>query len=376
MRVLIVSLGSTEGLRRADEELRAALERAAARVSLVSAEPPPPARTLMLTDLGWARAARAAALRGLAEARPRGSHRRARAGGGGPEGSGDGSGQGGDWPALIYSSATAALMWPRPGAIRFDALAAGNRPGRHGLWQRPLERRRLEQAPLLLPWSAGALEEAGATAGAAAARAAAVERGERALVLPVPVEPSGPLTPAAGRDVAAITYAANPVKKGLDRVLAAWRAVRAQGAAGDGELVVAGAGADELARAGFGLEAQERVRAVGALAQDEYRALLRRARVFVCAPRREDHGLAQLEALADGCMLVTTPAPGPYAALPIARSLDPRLVGEDLAGALRVALEDPHAGYAERAREALAPLSRAAVDRVVADELLPALRRP
>ena len=67
----------------------------------------------------------------------------------------------------------------------------------------------------------------------------------------------------------------------------------------------------------------------------EYRALLRRARVFVCAPRREDYGLAQLEALADGCMLVTTPAPGPYAALPIARELDARLVGEDLAGALR-----------------------------------------
>ncbi len=73
----------------------------------------------------------------------------------------------------------------------------------------------------------------------------------------------------------------------------------------------------------------------------EYRALLRRARVFVCAPRREDYGLAQLEALADGCLLVTTPAPGPYAALPIARALDPRLVAEDLAAALRTALDDP-----------------------------------
>ena len=60
-----------------------------------------------------------------------------------------------------------------------------------------------------------------------------------------------------------------------------------------------------------------------------YRALLRRARVFVTAPRREDYGIAQLEALADGCMLVTTPSPGPYAALPLARELDPRLVGED-----------------------------------------------
>ena len=42
-----------------------------------------------------------------------------------------------------------------------------------------------------------------------------------ALVLPVAVEASGP-SPAQ-RDIAAITYAANPVKKGLARVLEAWR---------------------------------------------------------------------------------------------------------------------------------------------------------
>jgi hypothetical protein len=72
-------------------------------------------------------------------------------------------------------------------------------------------------------------------------------------------------------------------------------------------------------------------------------------------------------------MLVTTPAPGPYAALKLARELDPRLVGDDLAGALRAALDDPAPGYAERAAEALAPYRRAAVDRTVADELLPRL---
>ncbi len=81
--------------------------------------------------------------------------------------------------AVIYSTTTAALLWPLPGAIRFDAPAAANRPGRHGLWQRPLERRRLRQAPLLLPSSAGALAEARA--------AVARLRAERALVLPVPV---------------------------------------------------------------------------------------------------------------------------------------------------------------------------------------------
>ena len=224
-----------------------------------------------------------------------------------------------------------------------DAPAAGNRPGRHGIWQRPLERRRFAAAPLLLPWSEGALAEAPARHGPA-------------LVLPVPVERSG--TPGE-RDIAAITYAANPDKKGLDRVLAAWRAARRAGET----LVVAGI-------AGSG---DDGVRYPGMLSPGEYRALLRRARVFVTAPRREDHGIAQLEALADGCALVTTPSPGPYAALPIARALDPRLVTDDLAPALRAALDEPAPGYAERAAEALRPYAHAEVDRVVADVLLPRL---
>jgi len=72
---------------------------------------------------------------------------------------------------------------------------------------------------------------------------------------------------------------------------------------------------------------------------------------------------------------VTTPAPGPYAALPLARALDARLVVEPdgLAVALRAALDEPSADYAVRAAEAIAPFRRAAVDRVVAEELLPRL---
>jgi glycosyltransferase involved in cell wall biosynthesis len=331
--VLIVSLGSTAGLRAADEELRASLERAGALVALVQARAPRAARTLMLTDLLWARAARTAARTQLARAPAR---------------------------AVIYSSTTAALLWPRPGAIRFDAPSAGNRPGRHGLWQRPLERRRLRQASLLLPWSAGGLAELGDRVGAGgrAALAGALGPSDRALVLPVPVEPSGPADRV--RDIAAITYAANPTKKGLDRVLEAWRRVRGP----DDQLVVAGAEVDCP---------QDGVRVTGMLARAEYRALLRRSRVFVCAPRREDYGLAQLEALADGCLLVSTPAPGPYAALAIARQLDRRLVSEDLETALRVALSDSSSDYAERATVAMTRFSRAAVDRRVAEQLLPAL---
>lgn len=338
--VLIVSLGSTEGLRTADQELHDSLKRAGTQVEIVRARPPAPTRTLMLTDLGWARAARAAASAALAQ---------------------PGSAPG----AIIYSSTTAALLWPRPGAIRFDATSAANRPGRHGLWQRPLERHRLRQAPLLLPWSEGATQEAPAAASMV----------DRTLIMPTPVEPSGPMLPVDERDIAAITYAANPYKKGLDRLLTAWRAVCGElSRAGLYELVVAGVSERELRAAGVDLEGLSHVRIVGALSRAEYRALVRRARVFVCAPRREDYGVAQLEALADGCLLVTTPAPGPYAALPMARAIDPRLVSEDLESALLAALVlDPPRGYAERVQHALAPFRRDAVDRLVASEMLPRL---
>lgn len=326
--VLLVSLGTTAGLRAADAELARALERAGASVAMASTAPGGrPLRTFALTDVTEARRARAAAMAAIRARAPR---------------------------AIVYSTTTAALLWPRPGAIRFDALAAANRPGRHGVWQRPLERRRLAAAPVLVPWSAGSL--AGLTGRAEHARA---------IVVPVPVEPSAGTAPARrqARDIAAMTYGANPEKKGLDRVLAAWARARRPGET----LVVAGNSAVAPA---------EGVEVTGLLDPAAYRALLRRARVFVTAPRREDHGVAQLEALADGCALVTTVAPGPYAALPLARALDPRLVGDDLGRALRAALDHPVPGYAERAAGLLAPFSRVAADRAVAEQLLPALLEP
>lgn len=338
--VLIVSLGSTGGLRAADEELLGSLRRAGVSAEIVRTEPPRPVRTLMLTDLRWALAARRAVKAELGRTHAR---------------------------ALIYSTTTAALLWPRPGAIRFDAPAAGNRPGRHGLWQRPLERRRLREAPLLLPQSEGALLETPAV----------VRRSlepDGALVMPVPVEPHAPHTPVephtphTPRDVAAVTYAANPAKKGLDTLLDAWRQVRGP----EEELLVTGVAEGELRALGFKLPAQG-VRVTGMLPHDEYRALLRRSHTYVCAARREDYGIAQLEALAEGCMLVTTPSPGPYAALPLARELDERLVDADIGVALRTALDDPLPHYAERALRALAPFRRDAVDRLVAEELLPRL---
>jgi hypothetical protein len=86
--VLLVSLGSTTGLRVADEQLREALTAAGAQVALARARPPRAVRTLMLTDLAWSRAARSAAREALC-ARGRTPA-----------------------PAVIYSSTTAALLWP------------------------------------------------------------------------------------------------------------------------------------------------------------------------------------------------------------------------------------------------------------------------
>jgi len=252
---------------------------------------------------------------------------------------------------VIYCSITAALLWRRPGPIRLDTLARENRPGRHGVWQRPVERRRLREAPLLIPCAPGV----------------ALPADKEQVVIPIPVKPSGKAE--WERPIAAITYGANPRKKGLARVVEAFAAVRREGE----ELLVAGLDGEEARKAGIGPVAG--VRYLGRLSPDRYRALLRRARVYICAPRWEDYGIAQLEALADGCLLVTTPAAGPYPALALARALDRRLVSDDLGAALRTALDDPLPDYSQRAAELLAPFSPRAVQERIATVLLPALER-
>jgi glycosyltransferase involved in cell wall biosynthesis len=318
--LLIVSLGSTAGLRASDAELAASLRRRGADVAVVAAVTPRQVRTLALTDLAWARAARVAAFAGIAREQPR---------------------------AIIYSTITAALLAPTPGAIRLDALSAQNRPGRHGIWQRPRERAVLARATLLLPVSEEALTGAPA-------------RHAPAIVVPIVVERSGPALPREQRDIAAITYAANPDKKGLDRVLEAWAVARREGE----ELVLTGI--DDAPRV-------DGVRLAGTLDRGEYRALLRRSRLYIAAPRREEFGIAQLEALADGAMLVSSETALPYVALALAREADPRLVGPDLAGAIRTALDHPRPDYAAAVAPALERFSAASVDRVIAEQVLPAL---
>jgi glycosyltransferase involved in cell wall biosynthesis len=319
--VLIVSVGATTGWRAAARELGAAFERAGARTVTVDTGPVREVRTFMLTDLVQALAARRAAARGIARYEPR---------------------------LVVYCSITAALLWPQPGAIWLDAIAAENRPGRHGVWQRMVEQRRLARAPLVLTMAPHSLAPL-----AAGARPDSV-------VVPVAVQSSGRAGAVSVRDIDVVAYAADPVKRRLDFLLETWRRARR----GDETLVVTG-----IDRA----TDVPGVRFTGRVPPDEFRALLRRARVFVAASRREDFGIAQLEALADGAMLVATPAPGPYPALRLARELDPRLVAEDLAPALRAALDDPAPGYAARAAELVAPFSRDAVTATLSQHVVPRL---
>jgi hypothetical protein len=320
--ILVVSVDSTGGWKVSAPELTSAFVRAGVRAELVETGPVKAVRTFALTDLLQAQAARRAYARAAAGGHPR---------------------------AVVYCSVTAALLWPRAGAIWLDAVAAENRPGRHGIWQRTVERRRLARAPLLMKMSEGSLGPLEA-------------RHPEAVVVHAPVEPSssGGIRPRGDRDIAVVAYAGNPEKKQLERMLDAWARARRGGE----ELIVTGI--DDARRV-------PGVRFAGRLPPAEHRALLRRAKVFLAAPRREDYGIVQLEALADGAALVTTPSPGPYAALGPARELDPRLVADDLARAIRVALDDPRPGYAERAAALLAPYRPEAVDRVVADTLLPRL---
>ena len=254
--------------------------------------------------------------------------------------------------ALIYCSVTAALLWPAPGAIWLDAIAAENRPGRHGIWQRRLELRRLAAAPVVMTMAADSLSP--------------IDPRDRpaTVVVPVAIDRSGAPEPAAARDIDVLAYTGDPVKRRLDFILESWQ----RGRRDDEQLVVTGIDADAA-----GVDALDGVRFTGRLAPAEFRALLRRARVFVTAPRREDFGITALEALADGAMLVTTPAPGPYPARELARALDSRLVSDDIATALRHALDDPSGGYAARAAELVEPFGVSSVSATLRERVLPRL---
>jgi len=334
--IALVSLGTTPGLRRADEAFAALAREAGARCELVRVEIGVAGRLRRhpaVTDLVEALAARRT-VRGISAG------------------------------AVVYSTITAALLQPgRLDAVRFDSTAALNRPGLAGRWQRERERSVLRDAGLLLPWGDVA--------------AAAIPPGSApAVVLRVPVEPVPRLSEP---DVDAIAYAGWPRKRGLDLLCAAWASAAPAGA----RLQIGGLdrekGLDWLERCG--VPEPPGVQWLGSLPRELWLQRVARARTFVNASRQEDHGLAQLEALSAGTPLVTVPSPGAYEALPIARTLDPALVADDvtadsLARALAAGLElgdSDRTSYAERAARVLEPFRPEVVREVMVREVLPTL---
>lgn len=271
--------------------------------------------------------------------------------------------------AYVYSSVTAALLQPprAPAAVRFDGIAALNRPGVGGAWQRRRERSVLRSADLLLPWSEPAAE--------AARRATGSDPGP-VVVLPPPVSP--PSEAVRGR-FDAVAYASNPDKRGLDLLLRAWGEAGPPG----GRLGVGGLDRPDGERwlRRLGVDAPPGVEWLGPLEPERWLAVVAGARVFLNASRFEDWGLAQMEALSAGVPLVTVPTPGANAALPLARELAPELVAgerstEALAGALRAGLAldgAARAAYAQAAERLLEPYREEELRRRVAEEVLPRL---
>jgi glycosyltransferase involved in cell wall biosynthesis len=265
--------------------------------------------------------------------------------------------------AVVVSSVTASFFVkpPVPYAIRFDAPAALNRPGLGGAWQRAIEPRALSRARILLPLSPEA--------------AAPLHLdGQPVVPVGVPIErmPRGP------HDIDALAYAGNPHKRALEVVCSAWALAGAPG-----RFVVAGVdparGREWLARRG--VPEPRGTEWAGVVPHSKWRDLLGRSRVVIAAPRFEDHGVAALEALSAGALLVTTPSPGPYPALRMARRLDGELVAADhspaaLARALAAALaraDGDRRAYARRADALLAPHRADAIRKTLSEHVLPAL---
>lgn len=372
--ILIVSLGTTKGLRIADEGFADQLRQAGATTALAAVGIGLTARLRRgypVNDLVEALAARRTIASAVARERPR---------------------------AVVVSTTTATLLMPPldlPFAIRFDSPAVLNRLGARNAILHPLERRRLDRATLLLP--------------ASTAAAAPLTTTTETIVVPIPVRATTSAPLPGPRERVAVAYAPDPRAKGLDLLVAAWaEATGAPGPAGAlgpsgvrgpaGAQAATGGAAGPLADARLdvygiepavardflarrGIEPPSSVRWRGMVSASEFRAELRAAAAFVSAARWEDYGQAALEAMADGTLPVLSPAGGAYEALPLARALDPGLVAADLepaslAQALRHLFSLPDQVAAGLRVRAVATLRDYAPERVVerlAADVLPRL---
>jgi glycosyltransferase involved in cell wall biosynthesis len=342
----LVSLGTTPGLRNADQAFVQMARAAGLSCELVNVGVGRSAglrRQSTITDMVEARAARVAA-----------SGIKAR--------------------VVVYSTVTAALMQQPSGpyAVRFDSPAAENRQGASGAWSRRKEAKMLAGAALLLPWGNAAMKTIPPKA-----------RQVPAIPLHVPIEGrfaasrSASITGTSERDIDALAYAGYPEKRGLDVLVQAWQD---SGLHTQRRLRISGIDRDRALRwlKKRRIDEPGGIEWSGLLEPDQFRYTLSRTRVFVNASRREDHGLSQLEALAAGTALVTVASEGPYEALPIATALDQRLIApsgdpQALAFALRAGFNVDLDDYGARAAELLEPYRSDAIQRVFTEQVVPAL---
>jgi glycosyltransferase involved in cell wall biosynthesis len=344
--VLLVSLGTTLGWRVADELLLSQLEHAGASTAAVSVglgAADRLRRGYPLNDVVEMHAARRTARTAVERHEPR---------------------------ALIVSSTTAAMLLPElrlPYGVRFDAPARLNRPGARNALLHALERRAMRRARVTIPFSVAGAE-------------ALPEGAARPVPVFPPIDPSRPSGgQSADRERVAVAYVPDPKAKGLDLVVAGWSAASVEDARLEVYGLDPGWARSHLLRAG--VEEPDSLELRGTVPAAEFRERLRRARVFVHGARWEDWGQAPLEALADGALLATVPAGGPYEALRLARQLDGPLVADSidpagLGAAIRAAFELPDdrvIAYRERAAELMRPYRSEAVQETVEHELLPAL---
>ena len=185
------------------------------------------------------------------------------------------------------------------------------------------------------------------------------EVADRVRFLPVPV--SAPVQTARTREHFGVTYAGNPDKKGLDLAVAAWDASET-----DERLVVTGIGTTEArefldARS---IRIPSNVEFAGRIPSSEHRSLTQRAAVFVSSSRREEYGNAQLEALADGAILVSGPCTGTAEPRAIGKRIDMRFVSDggtrELGRCIALAIDLPDAerhAYQDAARKILSEYS-------------------
>lgn len=345
--MLLVSPATTAGWRRADGELTRALEGLGVSVASCTSDyrlVRHLRRTMLITDLAEAVAARRALTKALRRYEPR---------------------------AVVYSSPQATMLQPRERlrgatAARFDAPVALNRRGFGSRLLRALERRGLGAVSLLLPFGLASLPQV----------REALDVETPTIALPVPLEAAAT---EGNHDPIALAYAANPHKKGLDLMARAWQlATPARW-----RLVITGIDQERGRRflQKRRIVEPEGIEWAGLVEPDRYRKLSARASIFLAASRFEDYGIAQLEALADGKLLVTVPSDGPYEALHLVRALDPRLVSDEvsaeaLARALGTAVslsEEERSNLRSRAQVQLRPYSRESFGQRLAEQVLPAL---